>query len=125
MSHDGLGETLAELAEDTGRLVHLEIDLFKQELLDLVKRNAIAVGLLAGSVLTLFLGLIFLQVWLIALIPHHAIAAMVITVLWLSATAVLAFFGKNRIKLAAPQISIQSLKEDLEWVKEQIKPAPR
>jgi len=125
MARDGLSESISGLASDSARLVHLEIALLKQELLELVKRNAIAVGLMLGAGVSAFLGLIFLLVWVIELIPHHAWAAFVVTLLFLLGAATLGLVGRARIKFAPPEATIQTLKEDLEWVKQQIKPVPK
>ncbi|MHB8509442.1 MAG: phage holin family protein [Candidatus Dormibacteria bacterium] len=123
--HDSIGASIGALADDTSRLIHLEVSLLKQEITDLVKRNAIAAGLLAGAALCLLLVLIFLLVFVIELIPHHAIAAAVVAITWLIATVVLALVGKSRLHIAGPEASIQSIKEDLEWVKQQLRPEPK
>jgi hypothetical protein len=124
---DGIGESIADLADDTAKLVHLELELFKQEVTALLKRNAIALGMLAGAGLAAFLALIFLLVWVIEAVPDgwHAWVALGIFVVFVAATVGLALFGKSRIKIALPEASIQSMKESLEWAKQQIKPAPR
>ncbi|HEV3230846.1 MAG TPA: phage holin family protein [Candidatus Dormibacteraeota bacterium] len=122
---EGLSESISGLAEDTARLVRLEIELLKQELFDLVKRNAIAAAMLVVAGVCAFLCLILLQVFLVVLLPGHAWWALGFTLFWLLATVILAFLGRSRLKFAAPEATIQSIKEDLEWVKQQIKPAPR
>ena len=124
-AHEGIADNLTELAEDTTRLVHLEIDLFKQELIELVRRNAIAVGMLAGAAFALVMVLVMAQVTLVQVLEPHWLWALGFTLAWLIGAAILALVGRSRIKLAGPTASIQSLKEDLEWVKQQIKPAPR
>jgi hypothetical protein len=54
----------------------------------------------------------FLELWL---------AALIVTVLWAVATAVLAVIGKNRLKASRPQLpqTQQTLKEDVRWAKAQ------
>jgi len=125
VAHDGVGESISELASDTARLVNLEVELLKQELIELLKRNAIAAGMLAGATLAAFLFLIFLQVWLIESVAPHWLVATVIVGFWLVTAVALALAGKARMKISGPESSIRSLKEDVEWVKQQIRPAPR
>ena len=120
MPKEGIGASVSELASDTGRLVLLEIELFKQELGELIKRNAIAIGLLVMSAMAALFFFIFLQVWFVARFGHWV--AVGLTVFWLAAAVVLALVGKARIKFAAPERSIQSIKEDLEWAIQQIRP---
>ena len=125
MARDGLSESISGLASDSTRLVQLEIALLKQELAELAKRNAIAVALLLGAGVSAFLSLIFLVVWVIVLVPHHAWAAIVVTLLFLAGAVTLGLIGRTRIKIAPPEATIQTIKEDLEWVKQQIKPVPK
>jgi uncharacterized membrane protein YqjE len=125
MPKDGIAESISDLASDTGRLVRLEIDLLKQELFELVKRNAIAAGMLLAAAVSAFLFLIFLLVWVVEFVPHHAWAAAGIAIAFVLGAGILAWVGVSRLKFAAPEKTIQSIQEDLEWVKQQIKPEPR
>jgi uncharacterized membrane protein YqjE len=126
MPRQGLSGTVSELAADTSRLVQLEIELLKQELTELVKRNAIAIGMIAAAALAGLLFFIFLLVFVVEVLPiPHWITALVITAVFLVLAVGLALVGRSRIKIAAPEASIQSIKEDLEWVKQQIRPETR
>ena len=134
LPREGIGTSIAELAADAQRLVQLEIQLAKQEILDLVKRNAIALGLLAGAALcgTFFLYTLvaLVVVGITALVEGQSVAYMplallVVLVVWGLATAVLGLVGRSRLKFQAPEATIQSLKEDVEWVKAQIRPATK
>jgi hypothetical protein len=126
MPKQGLGGAVSDLAADTSRLVQLEIELLKQELTELVKRNAIAIGMIAAAALAALLFFIFLLVFAVEVLPiAHWITALVITAVFLVVAIVLALVGRSRIKIAAPEASIQSIKEDLEWVKQQIRPETR
>jgi uncharacterized membrane protein YqjE len=125
MHKDGIGDSIADLADDTARLVQLEIELFKQEVTELVKRNAMAIAMFAGAALSAFFALIMLQVWVVQVIPSHGWAAIAIVAVWIALAAGLAVFGKSRLKISLPEASINSVKESVEWVKHQIKPAPR
>jgi len=126
MPKEGLGAAVSDLAADTSRLVQLEIELLRQELTELVRRNAIAIAMIAAAGLAALFFFIFLLVFVVEVLPiAHWITALVITAVFLVVAIVLALVGRSRIKIAAPEASIQSIKEDLEWVKQQIRPETR
>ena len=120
MPREGIGATVSDLAGDTSRLVQLEIELLKQELGELAKRNAIAIGMLVMGAMAALFFIIFLQVWFVARFGHWV--AVGLAVFWLVAAVILALVGKARVKIAGPEKSIQSIKEDLEWAIQQIRP---
>jgi uncharacterized membrane protein YqjE len=122
---NSIGDSIAELADDTAQLVRLEIELFKQELLELAWRNAIAIGMLAVAALGVLFFAIFAQVLIVQAVPNHIVAAAVITAFWLLIAIGLALLGKSRFRVPKPEATIQTLKDDLEWVKQQIKPEAR
>jgi hypothetical protein len=113
--------SIEDLAQDTGRLVQLEIALLKQETIELVKRNAIAAAMLASAGICALLTLIFALVLVIQLFPKHVLAAAIVCVIWLAAAIVLALVGKARLRIAVPTQAFESVKEDLEWAKQQLK----
>jgi hypothetical protein len=126
MPRDSIAGTVSDLAADTARLVQLEIELAQQELTALVWRNVIAIGLLAGAGILAFVGLIFIFDTIVEAVPiAHWITALVLAVVFIIVAVVLALIGKARLKFAPPEQTIQSIKEDLEWVKQQIRPETR
>ncbi len=86
-----------------------------------MKRNALAAAMLAGAGLCALLTLIFALVLVIQLFPNHVLAAAMVCVLWLVAAVVLGVVGKARLSIAAPTQALESVKEDLEWAKQQLK----
>jgi hypothetical protein len=119
---EGIGASISDIADDVQRLVQLEIELLQQELQELLKRNAIAVGLLAVATLGVLFLLIFLQVTLIVGLPFPEwISALGVCAFWLILAIILFVVGRARIKIQPPEKTIQSIKEDLEWVKQQIR----
>lgn len=126
MPRDSIAGTVSDLAADTTRLVQLEIELAQQELTALLWRNVIAVGLLVGAGILAFLGLIFIFDTIVEAVPiPRWITALVLAVIFIITAVVLALVGKARLKFAPPEAAIQSIKEDLEWVKQQIRPETR
>jgi hypothetical protein len=115
------GDLLAGIAQDVSRLVRLEIELAKQEITELAKSKAIALGLAAGGVvLALFivpfvLLTIFelLAVWM----PRWA-SALVVTVLIGAACGVIFLVARKKLEGEfVPKRTVASLKEDVRWAK--------
>ncbi|GAC1362934.1 MAG: hypothetical protein NVSMB32_03890 [Actinomycetota bacterium] len=121
----GLGASISALVGDVQRLVQLEMELARQEIKGLLRRNGIAAGMLVGAALSVLFFLIFGQVWLIVFLPHHAIVAGAVAVFWLLAGLILGLTGKSRLKIELPTATLQTLKDDVEWVKQQIRQLPK
>jgi hypothetical protein len=122
----GISDSVTELIDDVQRLVQLEIELAQQEIQELLWRNVIAIGLIAVAALGGLFALIFLQVTLVEAIPTPPwLNALVLTIIWIAVATVLFLVGRSRIKIAPPEKTIQSIKDDLEWVKTQIKQVTR
>lgn len=138
-----LGELVGKLAAETSTLVRQEVRLAKAELLeklesmreDAARRGKLA-GLgsafVAGATAVGLVSLGLLAALLVALfaiaIPVSAAVAIVL-VLFLAVTGVLGYVGVERMRKAAespggdvwrpvPQKTIETLKEDIEWVKQ-------
>jgi len=134
MPGNGIGAQVAEIAADAQRLVHLEIELAKQEIMALVKTNAVAAGFLAAAGLcalfvlyTLVAVIVFGVLWIFLRggLGRTEIALLVILVIWGVAAAVLGLIGKSKLVFKKPDLTIQTLKDDVEWAKAQIRPATR
>jgi hypothetical protein len=126
MPSDSIAGAVSELAGDTARLVQLEIELAQQELKALLWRNIIAIGLLAAGGILAFLGLIFIFDTIVEAVPiRHWISALILAVVFIIVAVVLALVGRSRLKFAPPEATIQTIKDDLEWVKQQIRPETR
>lgn len=120
------GELLSGITEDVSRLVRLEIELAKQEFIDIARPKAVAAGLgLVGLVLALFIvPFLLLTVFEIfdVFMPRW-LAALVITLLLAAGSGGLFFFAKNKIEGSfKPERTInslndtwRSLKESLSW----------
>lgn len=131
MPSDSIAATIGEIAADGQRLVKLEVELAKQEIIGLLKTNAIAIGMLSVAALS---G-IFVLYTLVAMIVfgalsfvfqrgmgHDAIALLVILVIWLLVAVILGLMGKSRLVFKLPESTIQTIKDDVAWAKAQIKP---
>ena len=126
-----MGEVAAALTRDLSLLVRQELDLAKTEMRQKGKvalpglgmmGAAGAVALLAGVALTASLILVlslFLDDWLAALITGAGLACL---------AAALALAGKERVEemgTPLPEQTIETVKEDAAWMKEQAKSGRR
>jgi uncharacterized membrane protein YqjE len=126
-----LPELLQRLSAETTQLVHQELDLAKAELTQKGRQagagaglfgTAAAVGLAALGALTacIILALnVVLPAWL---------AALIVAAVYGVIAAVLAVQGRNRVKQVtplAPEQTIETVEEDVEWVKTQTRSAKR
>jgi uncharacterized membrane protein YqjE len=119
-----VGELVKRLTEDAGNLVRQEIQLAKTEMTEKGKQAgkgagmlgaAAVVGLLAAGVLTAFLVLVldtFMPTWL---------AALIVGLVYLAIAAFLALRGKKALveNKPVPEQTIETVKEDVEWLKSQ------
>lgn len=120
-----IGEVAGELMRDVSLLVRQEIDLAKAEMREKGKVALPGIGMIGGGAvvalcaagaITTFLVLVlatFLDAWLAALIVGIGLGAV---------AAGLGLAGKERVAEAGtpvPEQTIENVKEDVQWVKEQ------
>ena len=126
-----IGEVATQLTHDLSLLVRQEVRLAKAEMrekgrialpgLGMIGAAGV-VALCAAGALTAFVVLVlasFLDDWLAALLTALALGA---------GAAVLALVGKERVEDAGapvPEQTIETLKEDAQWVKERAQSARR
>jgi Putative Actinobacterial Holin-X, holin superfamily III len=124
-------ELAGDLSRQLATLVHQEIALAKSELAEKAKRAGIGTGLFGGAGLFAWFGLGVLVACVVATL--HSVMpvwlATLIVGLVLEACAVsLAFVGRRKVREASPPIpeqAIDSTKEDVAWLKEQVRSARR
>jgi uncharacterized membrane protein YqjE len=121
------GELLKQLSEETTRLVHQEIELAKAELTQKGKQAGMGAGLFGGAGAIGFLALAALTTCFIlaldAAMPAWR-AALLVAVVYGAVAAVLAMQGRNKVKQATPPVpeqTIETVKEDVEWAKTQMR----
>jgi uncharacterized membrane protein YqjE len=132
LREESIAELVKRLAEQTNTLVKQEIELAKAELTEKGKiagagagmlGAAALVGLLAGGALTAFL-IALLQ----TAVNHTWLAALIVAVVYAAVAAMLGLRGRDRIREAtppAPEKTIESVKEDVEWAKTRTRSATR
>ena len=122
---DSAGALLKQFSEDATTLIRKEVELAKTELTEKGKQAGKGIGMFGGAgvfglgafgALTAFLILVLaeaMDAWL---------AALIVTAVYGAIAAVLALQGKHKVEQAAPpqpEQTVETLKEDVEWVKRQ------
>src|SRR5579872_4016267 len=94
-----------ELIDEARDLVRKEIELAKVEILELVKTNAVAVGLFAAAGLLLLVFLVMLQVAFILTfwVEVQYLVAWGLVGFWIVVIAILALAGRAKLKIKPPE----------------------
>jgi uncharacterized membrane protein YqjE len=125
------GDLVKQLSEQTTTLVRKEIELAKAELSEKGKVVGQGAGMFGGAGVAGLLALGVLTVAIVALLDKAMdlwVAALVVTVVYGAVAAVLAMSGRERIKQGlppAPEQTVETVKEDVQWAKSQAKSARR
>lgn len=121
------GDLVKQLTQQTSNLVRQEVELAKAELAEKGKQTGVGAGILGGaSVLALF-GLAALTTAAIAVLAEAMevwVAALIVAAVYLAVAGILALTGRNRLQEAAPMApeqTIETMKEDVEWARNQAK----
>jgi uncharacterized membrane protein YqjE len=125
------GELVKQLSEQTTTLVRQEIELAKAELTAKGKVAGQGAGMFGGAAVAGLLALGTLTVVIIALLDKAMdlwVAALIVTLVYGAVAAVLAMRGRDRVKEGmppAPEQTVETVKEDVQWAKSQAKSARR
>jgi uncharacterized membrane protein YqjE len=127
-----VGELVKRLAAETNTLVHQEIELAKAELTEKGRTAGRGAAMFGGAGVVGLLALGALTACFIALlataIDHVWLAALIVAVVYGAIAAVLALRARDRVRAAAPpapEQTIESVKEDVEWAKTRTRSAAR
>jgi hypothetical protein len=117
------GELVKQLSEQASTLIRQEIQLAKAELAEKGKTAGTGAGILGGAGLVAVLALGALTACLILALSEGMdgwLAALIVTVIYAAVAGVLALVGRDRMKEGmppAPEQTIESVKEDVQWAK--------
>src|SRR5436190_7186509 len=117
------GELVKELSREVSQLVREEIALAKAEMTEKARQAGTGAGLLSGAaVLALAAvgGSMATLILLLDLVMPAWLAALIVTVVYGAVAAVLGLRGKEEISEAgppAPERTVESVKEDVQWAK--------
>jgi hypothetical protein len=126
-----VGELLKQLSHETTTLVRQELDLAKAEMAEKGKQAGKGVGLFSGAGLFGLGAFGALTAAIIAALSTAMdvwLAALIVAAVYGVVAAVLAKSGQSKIKEAAPaapEQTVQTLKEDVEWAKTQTRSGAR
>jgi uncharacterized membrane protein YqjE len=121
-----LGELFSDLARETSTLVRQEVQLAKTEMTQKATAVGKDIGFLAVGGLIAYAGLLALIATIIIILGTAGLpwwlAALIVTVVVLAIGGILVQRGLNALKRQsmAPEQTIQTLKEDRQWAKEQM-----
>ena len=122
-----IGELLKQLSEETTRLVHQELELAKAELAQKGRQAGLGAGLFGAAGVIGFLALAALTTCIILLLDAAMpawLAALIVAAVYAAVAAVLAMRGRAKVKQATPPVpeqTVETVKEDVEWAKTQMR----
>jgi len=125
------GELVKQLSEQTTTLMRKEIELAKAELSAKGKVAGEGAGMFGGAAVVGLLALGVLTAMIVALLDKAMdfwVAALIVAVVYGAIAAVLALAGRDRVKKGmppAPEQTVETVKEDVQWAKSQAKSARR
>jgi len=125
------GELVKQLSAQTSTLVRQEIELAKVELEAKGKRFGEGAGMFGAAAIVALLALGTLTALILSLLDKaidFSLAALIVTVVYAAIAAVLAVLGRERLRRglpAAPEQTVETVKEDIQWAKTQAKSARR
>ena len=127
-----IGDLLKQLSQETSTLVKQELDLAKAEMAEKGKKAGMGAGFIGGGALLGLGAFGAFTTFLIALIQtavnHTWLAALIVTAVYGAIAAFLALRGKDKIQEAtppAPEQTVETLKEVVEWAKTRTRSAAR
>ena len=125
-SDRSLGELVSEMSSDLSALIRKEIELARVELKDEARRAAKAGGMLGGGAFVGNLAALLLSLSLAwglndAFDNAGWLGFLIVGALYAIASGALLAQGRNKLKEfnPVPEQTVETLKEDVQWVKEQ------
>jgi putative superfamily III holin-X len=121
-----LGDLFSDLSRETTTLVRQEVQLAKAELTQSATEAARGIGMLVAGGAVAYAGLLFLLLAIVFGLIEAGweawLSAVVVGLVVVAVGAVLVLRGRESLKPAnlAPQKTVETLKEDAAWAKEQI-----
>jgi uncharacterized membrane protein YqjE len=124
-------DLVKQLTQQSSELVRKELELAKTELSEKARRTGKGAGILGGAGVVGLLALGTLTAFLVLLLAEAMdawLAALIVTVVYAAIAGVLAVTGRDRVKEGmppAPEQTVESVKEDVQWARKQATSARR
>ena len=121
-----LGDLFSDLSRETTTLVRQEVQLAKAELTQSATEVARGIGMLVAGGAVAYAGLLFLLLAIVFGLIQAGwdawLSALVVGLVVVAIGAILVLRARESLKPAnlAPRRTVETLKEDQEWAKEQI-----
>jgi hypothetical protein len=121
-----LGDLFSDLSRETTTLVRQEVQLAKAELTQSATEAARGIGMLLAGGAVAYAGLLFLLLAIVFGLIEAGwdawLSALVVGLVVVAVGAILVLRARESLKPAnlAPQKTVETLKEDAAWAKEQI-----
>jgi uncharacterized membrane protein YqjE len=121
-----IGELLRDLSQEATTLVRKEIELAKAELTEKGRKAGAGAGMFGGAAAFALVALGTLAACLVAALDAALplwLAALIVAIAFAGVAGVLALRGKRQTEEAmppAPEQTIETVKEDIEWGKSQM-----
>jgi hypothetical protein len=121
VSDESVGGLISEVATDLSRLMRQELALARAEIREEAVTAGKAGAMLGGSVVAGWMAALFGSlaiVWGLGVWMHLGWAALIVMAAWAVLGAVLFVVGRKRLRQVnpVPEQTVQSLKEDKEWI---------
>jgi uncharacterized membrane protein YqjE len=126
LREESMGALFKQLSDELSTLVRQELRLAQAEMTEKGKKAGVGIGMFGGAGVITFLALQALTACVIALLATAMdvwIAALIVTAIYAAGAAVLALTGKKQVSEVtppAPEQTIDTLKEDVQWAKTQL-----
>ncbi len=117
------GDLVKDLSEQASTLVRQELALAKAEMAEKGRMAGAGAGMLAGAAVAGLLMLGALTAFLVLALDEGMpawLSALLVTALWGVVAGVLAYIGREKLKemgKPVPEKTVESVKEDIEWLK--------
>lgn len=114
--NSSVGALISEVTADLSKLMRQELELAKVEVKEEAAKTGKAAGMLGGAGFAGYMAIFFASIalwWGLANVMDEAWAALIVTVLWGIAAAVLASMGRKKMREVRPkpEKTIETLKE--------------
>jgi uncharacterized membrane protein YqjE len=126
-----MGELFKQLSSELSTLVRQELKLAQAEMTEKGKRAGRGAGMFGGAGVFAVVALGTFSAVLIAALAKAMdvwLAALIVTAIWAAVAAALATRGRQRVAQATPAVpeqTVETIKEDAQWARTQLKSESR
>jgi len=126
VENQSLGDIVSRISQDFSALMRHELELAKIEMMAEGKKAGKTAGMFGGAAFAGWMAALFLSItlmWLLDKAMDLTLAAFLVFLIWAVAAAVLAARGRQEAREInpKPEQTVETLKEDAQWLKAQKK----